>query len=98
MKKILTMLAFLAAFPAGAAFADEDHCFVSMAEWHPRKAVAHLVKEKGWSVRRIKIHDGCYKVHGRDETGRRIEVTIHPKTLEIIELEYESGNRHSDDD
>ncbi|MAN97632.1 PepSY domain-containing protein [uncultured Roseovarius sp.] len=88
MKKTVTILGFLAVFPAGGALANDD-CFVPMADWKPRDAVAQMAQEKGWTVRRIKIDDGCYEIHGRDATGRRIEVAIHPATLEVIELEYE---------
>lgn len=92
MKKILTMLAFLAVVPAGVAFADDDDCFVPMADWQPRDAVAQLAADNGWTVRRIKIDDGCYEIDGRDADGRRIEVTIHPQTLQVIEFEYEDDD------
>ena len=88
MKKTLTILGSLGVILAGAALADDD-CFVPMADWQPRDAIARLAQEKGWSVRRIKIDDGCYEIDGRDPEGRRIEVTVHPATLEVIELEYE---------
>ncbi len=87
MKKTLTMLAFLAALPVGAALADDD-CFVPMVNWQPREAVAQLVADNGWTVRRIKIDDGCYEIDGSDADGRRIEATVHPQTLQVIELEY----------
>jgi hypothetical protein len=89
MKKMLAILGWLAAFPA-AASADDD-CFVPMAEWQPREAVARLAEANGWSVRRIKIDDGCYEIDGSDAEGRRIEVTIHPATLQVIDLEHEDG-------
>jgi hypothetical protein len=85
------MLAFVLA--AGAGRADED-CFVPMANWQPRAAVAQMAAERGWTVRRIKIDDGCYEVDGTDAQGRRIEVTVHPQTLRVIEMEYED---HDDD-
>jgi hypothetical protein len=88
MKKALTILGFLAVFPAGLALADDD-CFVPMADWQPRDAVARLADEYGWTVRRIKIDDGCYEIDGRDTEGRRIEVTVHPATLQVIEIEYQ---------
>ena len=53
-----------------------------------------LAEEKGWTLRRIKIDDGCYEIDGTDAEGRRIEVTLHPATLQVIELEYEE---HGDD-
>ena len=95
MRKILTMLAFLAALPASAALADEG-CFVPMADWQPREAVAELAKSKGWTVRRIKIDDGCYEIKGTDQAGKRIEVTIHPATLEVIHLEREDDDGDED--
>lgn len=91
MKKTLTILSFLAVLPASAVLADDD-CFVPMADWQPRAAVAQLAEENGWVVRRIKIDDGCYEIDGTDADGRRIEVTVHPSTLQVIELEYEDGD------
>jgi hypothetical protein len=93
MKKTLTMLAFLVALPTGAALADDD-CFVPMANWQPREAVARLAADMGWSVNRIKIDDGCYEIDGRDGAGRRIEVTVHPATLQVIEMEYDDDDTH----
>ena len=92
MRKALTILAFLAAIPAGAAFADED-CFVPMADWQPREAVARLAAEQGWAVRRIRIDDGCYEIDGRDAEGRAIEVKVHPGTLWIVEFEFEDDGQ-----
>ena len=91
MTRTLTIFAFLMAFPAGMALADDD-CFVPMADWQPREAVAQLAKDKGWTLRRIKIDDGCYELDGRDGQGHRIEVTIHPATLEVIEIEFEDDD------
>jgi hypothetical protein len=87
MKKTLTILSLLAAFSAGAALASDD-CFVPMADWQPREAVARLATENGWTVRRIKIDDGCYEIGGSDAEGRPIEVTVQPTTLQVIEFEY----------
>lgn len=92
MRKILTVLAFLAVLPMGPALADDD-CFVPMENWQPREAVARLAKANGWAVRRIKIDDGCYEIDGRDAEGRRIEVTVHPATLQVIKIEHEDGDK-----
>jgi hypothetical protein len=91
MRKTLTILAFLTALPAGAALADDD-CFVPMADWQPREAVAEFAVAQGWEVRRIKIDDGCYEIGGRDATGRTIEVKLHPGTLQVIEFEFEDDD------
>ena len=94
MRKILTILAFLAAMPAGAALADDD-CFVPMSDWQPREAVAKLAQDKGWTVRRIKIDDGCYVIKGQDANGKSMEVTVHPATLDVLRIEQED---EEDDD
>ena len=90
MTKMLTILTLVAVVPAGAALADDD-CFVPMADWQPREAVARLAAQNGWTIRRIKIDDGCYEVDGRDAEGRRIDVTVHPATLRVIKIEREDG-------
>lgn len=100
MRKTLTILAVLAILPAGAAVADDD-CFVPMANWQPRGAVEDLAAANSWTVRRIKIDDGCYEIDGRDSANRAIEVKVHPGTLQIIDIEYEdeddkNGPRRSD--
>jgi hypothetical protein len=92
MRKTLAILAFLAALPAGAAVADDD-CFVPMAEWQPRDAVAKFATAQGWNVRRIRIDDGCYEINGRDAQGRAIEVKLHPGTLQIVNFEFEDDDR-----
>lgn len=88
MRKALTILTFLAVLPAIAAQAEED-CFVPMSNWKPREAIAQMAAEKGWKVRRIKIDDGCYEINGQDATGRRIEVKIHPATLQVLSIEHD---------
>lgn len=98
MGKSLPILVLLAVFVGGAALADDD-CFAPMADWRPREAVTRMAEERGWTVRRIKIDDGCYEIDGVDAEGRRIEATVHPATLELIEVEYEDDDddRHRRD-
>jgi hypothetical protein len=91
MKKTLTILGTIGILLAAAASAEDD-CFVPMADWQPRDAVARLAAANGWAVRRIKIDDGCYEIDGSDAEGRRIEVTVHPATLQVIEFEYEDDD------
>ena len=94
MTKTLTMLAVLILLPAGGALAGDD-CFVPMSQWQPRAAVIQLAAQNHWTLRRIKIDDGCYQIDGTDEQGRRIEVTLHPATLQVTRIEYED---HDDED
>lgn len=84
---ILIVLSFLAV--SGAARAEDNECTVPMADWQPRAAVQQMAEAQGWTVRRIKIDDGCYEIDGSDKEGRAIEVKVDPSTLAIMELEYE---------
>ncbi|WP_417674928.1 PepSY domain-containing protein [Roseibium sp.] len=96
MKKPLTILAFAGAILWTCSASADDDCFVPMTDWQPREAVTQLANDHGWTVRRIKIHDGCYEIIGQDAQGRSIEATVHPATLDVLELEYRGeGDSHS---
>lgn len=97
MRKFMMILALTAGLPAGAALAEEG-CFVPMSDWQPREAVAKLAQDRGWTVRRTKIDDGCYEIDGRDAQGHRIEVTVHPATLDVISIEREEGKEKEEED
>ena len=92
MRLALTILASLVALPIGGARADDD-CFVPMADWKPREAVAAMAAELGWTVRRIKIDDGCYEIIGTDAEGRQMEATVNPATLEVMKIEADDDDR-----
>lgn len=82
-------LALLAATSVQAS----DDCDVPIAHWQMREAVRAMAADRGWTVRRIKIEDGCYEVHGTDSQGHRFEAKIDPATLEIIEIEDHDDDR-----
>ena len=93
MRKGLVLIALAATIMAGPAMAEEE-CFVPMQDWQPRELVVQLAADNNWTVRRIKIDDGCYEIKGRDSAGLEIEATVHPATLEIISLEHERDDEH----
>lgn len=98
MKPKLTHIAAVAAFTglaalvAGTALADDDECRVSMADWQPRAAVIKLAEDNGWTLHEIEIDDGCYEVEARNREGRDIEATLDPRTLAVIEIEYDDDD------
>ena len=49
--------------------------------WQATQKLEQLLKDKGWTVRRIKEDGGCYEVYGLDENGKRVEAYFHPVTL-----------------
>lgn len=82
-------LAIMAATSAQA----REHCDAPIRDWKGREAVRALAEERGWTLGRIKIDDGCYEVYGTDETGRRFEAKIDPVTLNVIEIEDRRNHR-----
>lgn len=90
-------MALVLALLAGSALAEDDF-YVPMVNWQPREAVAKLAADKGWTVRRIKIDDGCYEVVGLDAKGRHIEAKIHPGTLAVLEIELENDDSEAHED
>ncbi|MEZ5832220.1 MAG: PepSY domain-containing protein [Dongiaceae bacterium] len=95
--RVLIAALALTTLGVGAALADDD-CEAPMADWQPRDAVKQMAESKGWTVRRIKIDDGCYEITGRDAKGDDIEAKVHPATLAIVEMESEGGDDDDDED
>jgi hypothetical protein len=69
--------------------ADDDDCAEPMAKWQPREVVVQMAQTYGWTIRRIKIDEGCYRLDARDTAGKRLLVRVNPATLAILEIETE---------
>jgi hypothetical protein len=52
--------------------------------WQPKEKLEQTLKDRGWTVRRIKEDGGCYEVYALDEKGQRGEFYFHPVTLESV--------------
>lgn len=96
MIRLSTSLLAACLMLAVPAWADDD-CAVPMADWQPRDAVATFAVAQGWTVKRIRLDDGCYEVDATDASGQRIEVKLNPATLAIEEYEVEADRDHRDD-
>ena len=87
MKKISAFLAASAVyFAASSAFATGLATCDSgpKSTWQPVEKLEAKLKEKGYTVRRIKDDGGCYEVYAFDEKGQRGEFYFHPVTLEAV--------------
>jgi len=86
MNRTLPLALVAALAGTGAALADDD-CRRPMSDWQPREAAAAHVAGLGIIAYRLGIDDGCYEVRGRDGDGNRVELTLDPATLALLELE-----------
>jgi len=84
MKKSLTMLALLAMLPAGAALANEA-CDVPLEKRQSVEALVKLASGFEWTIDRMKIDDGCYKLRVTDASGNILKVKVDPATLEVVD-------------
>lgn len=95
--RILAAIVTACLFVSGAAWADSD-CVAPAGEWQSREALRQQVEQHGWTVRRIKVDDGCYEVRGTDRLGNRFKARYAPDSLQIRELEihFSDGGEASD--
>jgi hypothetical protein len=68
------------AFATGLATCDSG----AKSTWQPAEKLETQLKEKGYTVRRIKEDGGCYEVYALDDKGQRGEFYFHPVTLQPV--------------
>ena len=84
MKPILPIVALTILVGNAAPALAGQRCSEPMAEWKPRAALVEKLRADGWTIRRIKTDDGCYKVRAIDAEGRRVKAKFDPATLERV--------------
>jgi hypothetical protein len=52
--------------------------------WQPVEKLEQALKEKGYTIRRIREDGGCYEVYALNEKGERGEYYFHPVTLQAV--------------
>ena len=78
-------LSILIATVAGIGTASaEGICNVPEAEWQPKESLQQKLEGEGWTIKTIKIDEGCYEVYGKDAAGKRMETYFDPKSFEVM--------------
>ena len=75
---------------SSVAMADEN-CDGAVSDWQSRDVLRQQVEQNGWTIKRIKIDDGCYEVRGLDSKGNRFKAIYAPVTLKIQAFEIRFG-------
>jgi len=83
MKRFVLSLLIATVAGIGSA-AAEDVCSVPQAEWQPKEALQKKLESEGWTIKTIKIDDGCYEVYGKDAAGARKETYFDPKSFAVM--------------
>lgn len=84
MKPTLSIVALTVLVGLAAPALASQRCSAPMVEWKPREALVEKLRAEGWTIRRIKTDDGCYKVRAVDAEGRRVKAKFDPATLERV--------------
>lgn len=92
MKSWMLAVSVAACVFTGTVLADVD-CDDPVASWQSRDTLREQLENNGWKVKRIRVDDGCYEVHGIDRNGNRFEAKFAPASLEIMELEIRFQHR-----
>lgn len=84
MKKTLFPLVGLLTILATGTASATDICDVPEAEWQPKEALQTKLVEQGWTIKNIKVDDGCYEAYATTDTGEKVEAYFNPKTFELV--------------
>jgi len=82
--KRLALFTLIAAVAGIGSASAADVCQVPQAEWQPKEALQKKLETEGWTIKAIKLDDGCYEVYGTDASGARKETYFDPKTFEVM--------------
>ena len=85
---VLVNTALAGMLMGGAAWAAND-CADPVADWQPRERLRQQIEQRGGTVQRIKVDDGCYEVRGIDARGNRFKGKDSPQSLRIKKLEID---------
>ena len=96
-RSMLAGIALAGVLVSGIAWAEND-CVDPVADWKPREALRQQLEQRGWTVQRIKVDDGCYEVRGIDRRGNKFKSKYSPASLRIrkLEIDFTDGGEASD--
>lgn len=89
--KFTTAVGILISVLIGGAALAEDNCVDPVANWQSREVLRQQIEQRGWTIKRIKVDDGCYEVRGVDSKGNKFKATYAPVSLQIQALEIRFG-------
>jgi hypothetical protein len=81
---------------SGSALAGDD-CDEPVAQWQPQENLEQQLEAEGWTVFRIKVDDGCYKVKGLDADGHRVKAEYAPASLNLMEISIKINREDSNE-
>lgn len=88
MAKLLISAAAIATLLAAPVFAEGTKCdSPAHDQWMTKDAMTAMYTEKGFTVKNIKVENGCYEVYAIDGKGARVEIIVDPMTGDVAGTE-----------
>lgn len=87
MKPFLPLASLALCLASSLAAASGAHCTAPVADWQPRESLQRNLERDGYTVHRIKVDDGCYKVKATDRAGQRLDIKYDPKSFAPVGIE-----------
>ncbi len=87
MHKLAPALATLALITAAApAFAEDSPSCGNApeSEWMSVDAISAKFTADGYTVRQVKVEDGCYEIYAKDKNGMKVETYVNPVTGAVV--------------
>ena len=77
---LLTMSVSVQSFATGLMSCDAT----PRESWKSKSELRTVLKEKGWTVRKIQVDGGCYEVYGTTPEKQRVEAYFDPISFEKL--------------
>lgn len=86
MKRVIISLLAVSALaaPAYAASGAVSCSTAPKSKWQPQAKLEQILKSKGFTVRTIKVENGCYEVYAMDSHGKRANMAFNAETLKQL--------------
>lgn len=84
MNKLLSITIISLAMGSAVFATGKFHCNEPRNEWKSMEEAKAKLESLGHKVNRVKEDDGCYELYAINKDGKKEEIYLNPKTLEII--------------
>lgn len=86
MKNTIIKIALASSVLLGStnAVMADDMCSVPEADRQPIAALEAKLVADGWTIKNMKVDDGCYEAYAINAEGQKVEAYFDPKTFEIV--------------
>jgi hypothetical protein len=88
MKARYLIVAATSLLVGSAAFADTQCTDTPQSSWMSQADMLRQLADTGYTIERFQVTRGdCYKMHGWDRDGKRVEMSFDPVDGRVVKME-----------